>query len=236
MKLVNINSNDLSIIFWKKILDNSFSKKKIIEKEFFEKIDSLESLRSQSSYNTGSVSSTTAWLLFSLTLFFKPKVIFEIGSFIGKSTFSMSLAADLYLNEHKCEVYCCDESNEIKFPNLSKTKINQFHKKTSFEMLKEINEFEKVDFVHLDGRLNSDDYDLLKSYLTDDTIFILDDFEGGEKGVINFINLLNNKLISRNTHCLIYPIKDDTKYNFDLKENSTSAVILPLKNLRISAQ
>ena len=71
MNTININPTDLSLIFWKKILDNSFLKKSTIQKDFFKKIDSLDELRLQSSYNTGSISSTTSWLLFSVILFFK---------------------------------------------------------------------------------------------------------------------------------------------------------------------
>ena len=91
MNTINVNPNDLSNIFWKKILDNSYLKSMSIQSEFFKKIDELDNLRSQSSYNTGSISSTTAWLLFSVVLYFKPKIILEVGSFIGKSTLSMAL-------------------------------------------------------------------------------------------------------------------------------------------------
>ena len=148
MNIININPSDLSNIFWKKILDNSFMKSRTIQSEFFEKIDSLDSLRSQSSYNTGSISSTTAWQLFSVVLFFKPKKIIEVGSFIGKSTFSMALSADNYLAEGNCHIYCCDYSNEIHFPNMTKTKIMQFHKTSSTEMLRQLEGESIFDFIH----------------------------------------------------------------------------------------
>tara|TARA_B100001996_G_C18538857_1_gene546104 strand:- start:15 stop:725 length:711 start_codon:yes stop_codon:yes gene_type:complete len=236
MNTININSTDLSLIFWRKILDNSFLKKRTMQKDFLKKIDSLDELRLQSSYNTGSVSSTTSWLLFSITLFFKPKIICEVGSFIGKSTFSMAFAADIYSKEHKCLIYCCDISNEINFPNITSTKIKQFHKKSSTEMLKSFESDQKIDLLHLDGRLQNEDFDLLKNNLTEKTILILDDFEGNEKGVVNFINLLNNNLISRKSHCLIFPIQDETKTKYSLLERSTSAVLIPLELLRITAQ
>ena len=54
-----------------------------------------------------------------MTEFFKPKIICEVCSFIGKSTFSMAFAADIYSNEHKCKIYCCDHSNKINFPNIT---------------------------------------------------------------------------------------------------------------------
>lgn len=236
MRAININPTDLSIIFWKKILDNSFFKKNTIQKDFFKKIDSLEELRLQSSYNTGSISSTTSWLLFSITLFFKPKIICEVGSFIGKSTFSMAFAADVYSNEHNCLIYCCDYSNEINFPNITSTEIKQFHKKSSTEMFKKLDSDQNIDLLHLDGRLQNEDFDLLKKKISEKTIIILDDFEGNEKGVVNLNALLNSNLISRQSHCLIYPIQEETKKNYSLLEKSTSAVIVPLGSLRITAQ
>ena len=51
MNTININPTDLSLIFWRKILDNSFLKKSTMLKDFFKKIDSLDELRVQSSYN-----------------------------------------------------------------------------------------------------------------------------------------------------------------------------------------
>ena len=44
IKTININSFDLSSIFWKKIFDNSFLKIKPMQSNFFEKIDSLDKL------------------------------------------------------------------------------------------------------------------------------------------------------------------------------------------------
>ncbi len=236
MKTININSYDLSLLFWKKILDNSFLKIQSMQKDFFKNIDSLDSLRSQSSYNTGSISSTTAWLLYSTTIFFKPKKILEIGSFIGKSTFSMAYAADDYLSEGKCEIYCCDYSNEINFPNLTKTTIKQFHKTSSTEMIKQLEENIIIDFVHLDGRLENEDCSILKNKISENTLFLIDDFEGNEKGVVNLFSLINNNLISRNTHCVIYPLENEIAAKYNLVEKSTTAVILPIKLLKITNQ
>lgn len=236
VKTININSFDLSSIFWKKILNNSFLKIKPYQAQFFETIDSLDKLRVQSSYNTGSISSTTAWLLFSITLFFKPKIILEIGSFIGKSTFSMALAADFNLTEYSCDIFCCDYSNEIKFPNLTKTKIKQFHKTSGTNMLKKLDTDLNIDLIHLDGRLQDEDCILIKERVNQNTIFIIDDFEGNEKGVSNLFILLNNNVISRTTYCVIYPVDDLICKRYGLVEKSTTAILLPIKCLKITSQ
>ena len=235
-KTININSFDLSSIFWKKILDNSFIKIKPYQTKFFEKIDTLDKLRIHSSYNTGSISSTTAWLLFSIILFFKPKIVLEVGSFIGKSTFSMALAADFNLTECSCDIFCCDYSNEIKFPNLTKTKIKQFHKTRSAEMFRKLDVGLNIDLIHVDGILEVEDCLLLKERINDNTIFIIDDFEGNEKGVANLFNLLNNKVIARTKHCVIYPINNFVSEPYGLVEKSTTAVLLPIKFLKITSQ
>tara|TARA_B100001057_G_C22791082_1_gene927621 strand:- start:294 stop:1010 length:717 start_codon:yes stop_codon:yes gene_type:complete len=235
-KTININSFDLSLIFWKKILENSFSRIKPYQSNFFEKINSLDNLRSYSSYNTGSISSTSAWLLFSITLYFKPKIIVEVGSFIGKSTFSMAFAADDYISESDCRIYCCDYSNEIKFPDLTKTEIIQYHKTSSTQMIKQFEKSMIIDLIHLDGRLENEDNILLKDKVDENTFFILDDFEGNEKGVVNFSSLIKNNVISRKTHCLIYPLPNEISEKYNLLERSTSAVILPVNFLKITNQ
>ena len=103
-------------------------------------------------------------------------------------------------------------------------------------MIKQLKESIVLDLIHLDGRLQNDDYLVLKNKISENTLFLLDDFEGNEKGVINLVNLINNNLISRNTHCVIYPIENEITEKYNLLEKSTTAVILPIKLLKITNQ
>ena len=119
--------------------------------------------------------------------------------------------------------------------SLSK-KIEKFHKKSSTEMFRNFESDQKIDLLHLDGRLQNEDYDLLKNNFTKKTILILDDFEGNEKGVVNLFTLLNHNVINRNTHCVIYPIENEVSKNYNLLERSSSAFILPIKLLKITNQ
>lgn len=237
--LIRINPNDLSKVFWDKILTNSNTKKEIMGKDFYNKIDQLDKLRHQINQpvtNTGSVTLTTSWLLFSLTLFFKPRSIVEIGSFIGKSVFGMAIASDLYLEEYPTQIYCCDYSNKIDFPNITSNKIQQFHMTSSTDMLSKIDNNVKIDLLHIDGRLEEQDYGLLKNKISNECIIILDDFEGIEKGVVNLINIFQKNLVSRKTHFLVYPIQDETKIKHDLYEKSTSAILLPVSKVIFTPQ
>jgi len=236
MKNIHINPSDLSLIFWNKILNNAYLKQISFRSDFFSKIDSLDELRSQSTYNTGSISSTTAWLLFSICLYYKPQTILEIGSFIGKSTFSMAFAADTYNKEKESEIYCCDYSNEIIFPKLTKTKITQFHKTKSTLMFRTIDKKIKIDLIHIDGRVQSKDFEIMKDRISENTLIIFDDYEGIEKGTINWINLINNGVLSRDTHCLINPIQNQVAKSYHLIEPSNTAVVIPISSLRFTPQ
>ena len=236
MQSLNINPSDLSTIFWSKVLNNAFLKQKTIQQDFFKKIDSLDKLRKESDYNTGSITSSAAWSLFSVVLFFKPKIIIEVGSFIGKSTISMALAADFNAEQHKCEIYCCDYSNEIIFPDISDTLIKQFHKTSSTEMLKSFSTETKFDIIHLDGRLQKEDFILLRNNMTEKTIIILDDFEGIEKGVANYFNLVSSSLISKKSHLLINPINKEIGIKYNLLEKSTSALLMPINYINFTSQ
>jgi len=236
MKKININPTDLSNILWNKVLENSAIKSEIYKKEFFSKIDSLEKLRTQSDYNTGSISSTTSWLLYSLIIYFKPKKIVEVGSFIGKSTISMALGADNYADEDISEIYCCDMSNNITLPKLAKTKIKQFNKTNSLEMLKKLDGNFSFDLMHIDGRLGLEDFEIIKKNMNEKTIFVLDDFEGKEKGVINYMNFLKCNISLNNFYLLSYPIQAETKLKFSLLEKSHSAVLMPSNLIGFSNQ
>ena len=103
-------------------------------------------------------------------------------------------------------------------------------------MLRQLEESKIVDFIHLDGRLENEDGSMLKNKINDNTLFVLDDFEGNEKGVVNLFTLLNNNLISRNTLCVIYPIENEIAEKYNLLEKSSSAVLLPIKLLKITNQ
>lgn len=237
MNSFNINSDDLSEVFWKKILESTESKKSFFFNDFIKKLEDLENLRKQSDYNTGSISHTSAWQLFSFVCFFKPKVILEVGTFIGKSTIAMALGADTYFNDHKTQIYSCDKDNEISLPNISKTKIYQFHKTTSTQMLEEL-EKKKIflDLIHLDGRLQQNDHEILKKITNENSVYLLDDFEGTEKGVWNLFNMQSSGLIRRNYHILINPIKDLTKNSFNLNSKSTTACLIPISKILLTAQ
>ena len=184
----------------------------------------LEELRKNAEYNTGSISFSSAWCLYSLVRYFKPKRIIEVGTFIGKSTISMSQAQeDNRTNE--AEIYSCDFSNQISLPWNGKTKIHQFQKQSSTEMLKKLTGI--FDFLFFDGRLSEEDLILLSKLISNKTIIALDDFEGMEKGVINLINL--RRIPQLANYILIYPPTEDALKQYQFSAHALTAVMIPLE-------
>ena len=86
-------------------------------------------------------------------------------------------------------------------------KGNSTHNDT-INNLKKLLKGNKIDVLFIDGDHSYEgvkkDFLNYSDFVSSNGLIILDDFEGNEKGVINFINLLNNNLISRKSHCLIF--------------------------------
>ena len=209
MNPVQIGRKRLSEIVWtiidEKVSDYPFEKiEKIVEDQ--------QALRAQAEYNTGSVPIDDAFELYRIVKFFQPKVIAEVGTFIGVSTKTMNLAM-----ERLVDIYTCDHSNNI---NLDVPNIFQYPKRPSFEMFADmVEKGVKVDLVYLDGRLSQEDVEPLSKIIYAETVFVLDDFEGTEKGVANAMMLESPGRV------LVYP-----------REGRKTAISIPLTMLQVVPQ
>ena len=210
MNPVQIGRKRFSEIFWnvidEKVSDYPYDKIAFI-------IDDQQKLRADADYNTGSLPYDDAVELYKLVSFFQPKVIAEVGTFIGVSTRVMREASS------PTEIYTCDVSNRIQVsPN--DTKLHQYPKKSSTEMFKDMAEKNVgIDLMYLDGRLQQEDFPHFPKIIHDQTIFVFDDFEGIEKGVVNAMMLESPKRV------LIYP-----------REGRKTAVSLPFTMLHFIPQ
>jgi len=191
MNTVQIGRNRFSDIFWN-IVDEKVSD---YPYDAIEKIiKDQQPLRNIASYNTGSLPYDDAVELYKLVKFFKPQTIAEVGTFIGVSTRVMREAIS------SAAIYTCDASNNIEISPTKDSKLFQYPLKTSSEMFKDLVEKEvKADLIYLDGRLGQDDFEPLTKIVTDKTVFVLDDFEGIEKGVTNAM------MLEAPNRVLIYP-------------------------------
>ena len=211
MNPIQIGRKRLSEIVWgiidEKVGDFPF--------ETIEKIvEDQQALRARADYNTGSLPVDDAFELYKVVKFFTPKHIAEVGTFIGVSTMVMDLAVETDDN-----IYTCDISNDIK--GFSDNPYIVYYPKTaSHDMFKDIAERgAKIDLVYLDGRLGQDDIEPLNKIIHDKTVFVLDDFEGTEKGVANAMMLESPNRV------LIYP-----------REGRKTAISLPFTMLQVVPQ
>jgi hypothetical protein len=208
MNPIQIGRRRLSEIVWS-IIDERVGD---FPYEVIEKIiEDQQALREQADYNTGSVPYDDAVELYKITKFFDPRKVAEVGTFIGVSTKVMELACDpIY-------IYTCDHSNNI---NLGSEGIIQYPNKSSSEMFADLAEKQvKIDLVYLDGRLTEKDFEPLAKIVHTDTVFVLDDFEGVEKGVVNAL------MLESAARVLIYP-----------REGRKTAISLPMTMLRVVPQ
>ena len=230
MKSINLSIRNVSKIFWEII----YLKKDLLKNDFreklFDKLNNLENLRSLANNNTGSISLSSAFSLFLLIKHFKPMRILEIGTFIGKSTISMASAMEEFTD--KGEIFTCDASNEIKLPYVGNTKITQFMKQDSTEMLECLTG--KFDLLFIDGRIKNSDIKIILNLITDRSIIVFDDFEGIEKGVANLMLFRQSKEF--NNHYQINPPSEEFLKLHNFHSNALLGLLVPLHEFRLTNQ
>lgn len=210
MNSIQIGRKRFSEIVWN-IIDEKVSD---YPYETIERIvEQQQELRSQAEYNTGSVPYDDAVELYKIVKFFQPKIIAEVGTFIGVSTITMYESC-----KGEVDIYTCDFSNDIKLG--MPFNVFQYPKKGSHEMFTDMAEKGvKADLIYLDGRLGQDDFQPLPKIVHEKTVFVLDDFEGVEKGVTNALMLESSGRV------LVYP-----------REGRRTAISIPLTLLQIVPQ
>lgn len=190
-----------------------------------EAAEACEKTRDLMEHNTGSVNFSTLMFLYVAIRNLQPLNIFEIGTFIGKSTLAMAAACDRNANEPR--IYTCDDSNPFHLPQLCRTPVKGLPKMGSTVALEALARAgAAIDFVHVDGRIRNADLDLLERVSDDRLVLALDDFEGGEKGVQNCILLRQRQRYAG--HALLYPPSQASLRKLGLVSRSTTALLLPM--------
>jgi len=207
---LRINRMMFSELFWRVIAPDGVG-------EYFDFMDSSQ-LIEQADYQTGTLTEADAAELRTLADYFRPTIIAEVGTYIGRST--RALARGM----RQGELHTCDASNDIHIGEVHDVTIKQYPRKTSTEMFQElITQQIKPDLFYIDGRLRGDDVALMAK-LNKNAVILLDDFEGIEKGVLNAQLLLLSSEFSG--HMLIYPRTPHGK----------TAVMLPISMLQLTTQ
>jgi hypothetical protein len=229
---ISLGRKLISPVVWQRIFESTCYLSEYRRSDFFKELDSLERLRSQADYNTGSISAAACWALMAVAHYFKPKTVIEVGTFIGKSTLSLLRGMEFAGVSYR-KIYTCDFSNDIELP-FGQNQVVQFPRASSTDMFQKLHDEGVVcDLLALDGRLQPGDFELLGALLHQHSIILLDDFEGVEKGVINGSSLMQSL---QKTHTLVYPPSQEMLSRLGFFDDCTSALIVPRAIFQLSNQ
>jgi len=231
MTPITINRTALSRALWDRILETT-ELYRYEQRSLFALLTDLDPLREQADYKTGSISAATTHVLWATARYFRPNLIAEVGTYIGRSAMALGYGAGM---DNSALVLTCDASNDMEIPPAPNAQLRQYRKQTSTAMFRDmIERKERADLMHLDGRLSETDLGLLVEVTHDDTVFLLDDFEGTEKGVHNAIHITN--ALGMAYFVLAYPPTPDQLARFDFSGTCNTAMLLPRKLLGFTNQ
>ncbi|MFN8925222.1 MAG: class I SAM-dependent methyltransferase [Rhodospirillales bacterium] len=229
---VTISAETLGQIVWRQWLQTVEHELPAVRVAVAEAFDACEKTRPLMAYNTGSISFASALALYAAVRNLEPQTIFELGTFIGKSTSAMALAADR--NGHG-RIYTCDGSNDFHLPPVAKCPIQPFPRARSTDALLALAKAgERIDLAFIDGRLSPQDVDILSRLLTERAVVALDDFEGMEKGVANLMLLRAHKAFAG--HVLAHPPGPSVLAGFGSVSRSVVALLVPVAGFRFTPQ
>jgi predicted O-methyltransferase YrrM len=177
---------------------------------------------------TGSISRASCELIWLLARYFEPKHIAEVGTFIGRSTLALQRGAKETLQS----LATCDFTYDMwQAPDAeAKAKIRYFGKTPSQRMFQQlISEGQKIDLFLIDGRIGNDDIDLISQLKTNSSVFIVDDFEGTEKGVVNAVVL-------RERFKDLFLIAPEFDFREGWNDSHCLAVLVPTSIIRLTRQ
>lgn len=175
MNPTRINFANFSKAFWEQVEYSTRDEVDASSSSILDTCRFCEQYREKADYKTGSINFAAMLRLYALMSYYQPRVIIEIGTFIGRSTSMFSLSG---------KVYTCDKDNDA-FP--ASDYVKTFPKTNSTDMLKQLTE--PADFFFFDGRIADDDISHILRLSKPDTVYAFDDFVGVEKGVVNVIKL-----------------------------------------------
>jgi len=213
MNTLRFNRRQISGLFWDVMDEHSPPSFDLPHADHFDQ------LRQSADYNTGSLTRDDMADLISIASYFKPKILAEVGTFIGRSTYALAVGSG-----SDALIYTCDASNDIPLPDMptdSATVIRN-PRSSSVEMFNRMladGYANRIDLFFIDGRLTEADLILINKLSHERTVLVLDDFEGIEKGVDNAM------LLGNQSHLLIYP-----------RTEGKTALLIPVALLQLTAQ
>ncbi len=187
--------------------------------------------------NSGSISAGSALTLFLMAQAKSPQIIVEVGTYIGNSAASIAFGSGL--NGTSVEVFSCDINHCCQNPldglTLPKGSYAEIFNTSSTEMFVALAKKQrKIDFLHLDGRLQEKDIKMLELLMKEDTIIALDDCVSNEKGHAN-LGILQASGIVKN-YLFIEPFSKDIFRLWGLESYSTTGILVPMSFVQFTRQ
>lgn len=230
-----LSTHELSKVVWRRLFSEFSSEVELARASLVAINDRLDRDRAAMAYQTGSISFASGMVLYFLTRKIMPTRVFEVGTFIGRSTAAMLLAMDRNGTADRM-LYTCDLSNDFVMDTSAfKTTIKAMPRKGSTEALQAaVADGKTIDMFHLDGRLQGPDMEMVAKLSHERTVFLLDDFEGIEKGVINAIYLRQNPKFAN--YFLIEPPLPEVLGPLGMHDRSITALLVPPSVFQLTPQ
>lgn len=132
-----------------------------------------------------SVSLQDAWYIYLLIRHYKPKIVLEIGTWIGTITYIIGQAFEDM--RYDGLIYTCDKRNVFKGP----PSYIKYYNCISTKLLKKlIKKHRKIDFCFADANLQKKDPKLIKSLFRNKVTFATHDYKlPNDKGVTNIMKM-----------------------------------------------
>ena len=235
--VLRLNPTTLSQALGQQLIDESAHIRDVFEKTLWPLISQRLLDPTLQRPNSGSIGLGSALSLFLTSYQYSPKLIAEVGTYIGNSAAAMACGAGLRRQEVQlitCDMNPCTQEPlaGLQLPKGSKAQVVQGSSTKMFELLAANNA--KVDMLHLDGRLVKDDLKFLQKIIKDDTLIALDDSEGDEKGHINLDVLRRAGLIKN--HAFVEPFSRELFRGWGFESRSVTSFLLPQSSILFTRQ
>ena len=235
--VLRLNPSSLSRALGEQLLDSTAHLRPTFESVLLPLITQRLLDRTLQRANSGSIGLGSALTLFLATHQRAPRLIAEVGTYIGNSAAAMGLGAGTAAQAFQlvtCDLHPCTQQPlaGLTLPPGSGAQVVQGSSTQMFQALAA--KQAKLDMLHLDGRLMPDDLKLLAQLLKDDTLIALDDCEGDEKGHMNLDLLRRAGLLQH--HAYVEPFPRDVFRAWNLETRSMTGLLLPLKLISYTRQ
>jgi len=165
------------------------------------------------------------------------KHVAEVGTYIGVSSASIALgglSAGTLSSLDTCDINPAtpEPLRGLKGSESVSTTVHQANSKSMFDIL--LKRRVKIDFLHVDGRIDDNDIKVLKKILSPHAYIALDDCESDEKGHVNLDKMRVSGLLDK--HFYIKPFSPNIFKTWGIYTRSTTGLLIPKNRILLVRQ